>query len=95
MILTLMQPSNDPSAPRAFPGCGYTYIVFRNREDRGRALVALARRGRVYSFRGGVYELTPEQLRLVEEMGFSYREATNEEAEAARGSVHDSPAPVL
>ena len=39
----------------------YVYVVFLTREDRGKALVTLAKRGRVYSFRGGVYELSPEQ----------------------------------
>ncbi len=74
---------------------GYVYIVFHSREDRGNALVALAKRGRVYSFRGGVYELRPEQCQLLDELGFTYREATPAEVEAARGSVHDSAAFVL
>jgi hypothetical protein len=73
----------------------YAYIVSLNREDRGKALVALAKRGRVYSYRGGIYELSPEQRLLVDEMGLPYREATPAEVEAARGSVHDSAAFVL
>lgn len=84
----------EPASP---PGAGktYVYVVFLDREVRGKALVALAKRGRVYSFRGGVYELSPEQRRLVDELGFAYREAIPEEVEAARGSVHDSAAFVL
>lgn len=87
------EPDQVPTAPGQRPG--YIYVIFRSRDERGRALIALARRGRVYSFRGGVYELTPEQRQLVEELGFSYREATPAEVEAARGSVHDSAAVVL
>jgi hypothetical protein len=73
----------------------YVYVVFHSREDRGNALVALAKRGRVYSFRGGVYELSPEQRQLLDELGLSCREATPDEVEAARGSIHDPAAVVL
>jgi hypothetical protein len=88
----------DQRSASASPVAGdtsYVYVVFLAREDRGKALVALAKRGRVYSFRGAVYELTPEQRRVVDELGLSYREATPDEAEAARGSVRDSAAFVL
>ena len=89
--------SEQPAGPAllADGDKSYVYVVFLTREDRGKALVTLAKRGRVYSFRGGVYELSPEQRRLVDEMGLRYREATPDEAEAARGSVHDSAAFVL
>jgi hypothetical protein len=73
----------------------YVYVVFLSREDRGKALVALAKRGRVFSFRGGIYELSPEQLHVVDELGLSYRQATAREVDTARGSIHDSAAFVL
>jgi hypothetical protein len=88
-------PGPPPAQRTHAPEPGYAYVVFLSREDRGKALLALAKRGRVYSFRGAIYELTPDQLRFVDELGLSYREATPSEVETARGSVHDSAAAVL
>ena len=64
------------------------YIKFLNREDAARAIHEITRHGRVSGYQGGVWGVRREQLTTLDEMSVKYQLATEEEVEAAVGSVH-------
>ena len=70
------------------------FIKFKNREDAARAIHEVTRYGRADGYRGGVWVVHRDQLKLIEDLGIEYLLASEDEIEAARGSIR-SPAPSI
>lgn len=71
------------------------FIRFVTEEDRVRGFVALAKRSRISSLPGQVYQVPIDGLGLLESEHISYRRATDPEVKAANDQVRDSAAAVL
>ncbi len=71
------------------------FIRFRSEEDRVRGFATLAKRARISSLPGQVYQVAIEALGLLESEHVSYRRATDAEVKAANDQVRNPAAPVL
>ena len=69
------------------------YIKFTTDEDRVQGFYELARRARVGSLPGHVYQVPVEALALLDKQQINYRRATDDEVKAAHDQVrHPAPA---
>jgi hypothetical protein len=68
------------------------YIKFTTDEDRVQGFYELARRARVGSLPGHVYQVPVEALALLDKQQINYRRATDDEVKAAHDQVRN-PAP--
>jgi len=71
------------------------YIKFDNRPDEAAGVDELSKVTRVYGYRGGVWGVNPAHLARLNELALAYRTATEDEVDAALGSVRHPPAGVL
>jgi hypothetical protein len=71
------------------------YIRFNSEEDRVRGFAALAKRSRISSLPGQVYQVPIDSLGLLESDQINYRRATDAEVKAANDQVRGSAASVL
>lgn len=71
------------------------FIRFISEEDRVRGFATLAKRARISSLPGQVYQVAIEALGLLESEHVSYRRATDAEVKAANDQVRNPAAPVL
>jgi len=71
------------------------FIRFVTEEDRVRGFAALAKRSRISSLPGQVYQVPIDGLGLLESEHVDYRRATDAEVKAANDQVRNSAASVL
>ena len=71
---------------------GNTLIRFFTREQEARAVCELSEQFRIHRFRGRIYSVPAAGLNWLEQAGIPYQEATDEEVEAAIGSVRNPAA---
>lgn len=71
------------------------YIKFVNESARAAGFLELARRSRVGSLPGQMYQIPFEALKLLEEMHIDYRRATDAEVKDAHDPVRNPTAAVL
>jgi len=71
------------------------YIKFLNEADRARGFYELARRARISSFPGEVYQIPRDALAILQEQQIAYREATDAEVKEAHDQVRNPSAAVL
>ena len=70
------------------------FIRFLTQEDRVRGYYELATRARVSSLPGGLYQVSTEALRLLEDQHIAFRRATDAEVKDAHDQVRN-PAPAV
>jgi hypothetical protein len=70
------------------------FIRFLTEDDRARGFYELARRARVSSLPGQVYQVPIDALRLLEDQHIEYRRATDAEVKAAHDQVRN-PSPAV
>ncbi|MFO0970699.1 MAG: hypothetical protein U0793_34600 [Gemmataceae bacterium] len=71
-----------------------TYIVFLTHEDRVKGFYELMRKTRLDSFRGEVYRVPVDALKLLDDLHVGYRVATDAEVKNALDQVRNPPASV-
>jgi hypothetical protein len=71
------------------------FILFLTEEDRVRGFGTLAKRARISSLPGRVYQVPIESLQILESEHIDYRRATDDEVKAANDQVRNPAAPVL
>lgn len=71
------------------------FIRFTTEEDRARGFASLAKRARISSLPGQVYQIPIDGLTLLESEHINYRRATDDEVKAANDQVRNSAASVL
>ena len=71
------------------------YIKFLNEAARARGLFELAKRSRIGSLPGQVYQVPREALLILEEIHIDYRRATDAEVKDAHDQVRNPSAAVL
>jgi hypothetical protein len=71
------------------------FIRFVTEEDRARGFATLAKRSRISSLPGQVYQVPIDSLGLLESDHINYRRATDDEVKAANDQVRNSAASVL
>lgn len=71
------------------------FVRFVTEEDRVRGFAILAKRARISSLPGHVYQVPLEAIGLLESERISYRRATDNEVKAASDQVRNPAAPVL
>ena len=71
------------------------FIRFVTEEDRVRGFATLAKRARISSLPGQIYQVPLEGLGLLESEHVNYRRATDVEVKAANDQVRNSAASVL
>lgn len=71
------------------------FIRFVTEEDRARGFATLAKRSRISSLPGQVYQVPIDGLALLESDHVNYRRATDDEVKAANDQVRNSAASVL
>jgi hypothetical protein len=71
------------------------YIKFLNEGNRAKGFFELAKRSRIGSLPGQVYQIPFEGLKILEEMHIDYRRATDAEVKDAHDQVRNPSAAVL
>ena len=71
------------------------FIRFVTEEDRVRGFATLAKRARISSLPGQVYQIPIDALGLLESEHINYRRATDDEVKAANDQVRNPAASVL
>lgn len=71
------------------------HIRFLSEPDRVRGFYELALKTGISSFRGGVYQVPREALKILQDQQIAYREATAEEVKEAHDQVRNPAAAVL
>jgi hypothetical protein len=71
------------------------FVRFITEEDRARGFAKLAKRARISSLPGQVYQIAIDSLTLLESDHIKYRRATDDEVKAANDQVRNSAASVL
>lgn len=71
------------------------FIRFVSEEDRVRGFATLAKRARISSLPGQVYQVPIEALQILESEHINYRRASDDEVKAANDQVRNPAAPVL
>ena len=71
------------------------YIKFLTDTDRARGFFELAKRSRVGSLPGQVYQVPLEALQILEDLHIDYRRATDVEVKDAHDQVRNPSAAVL
>lgn len=71
------------------------FIRFVTEEDRARGFATLAKRSRINSLPGQVYQVPLDGLGQLEAEHISYRRATDAEVQSANDQVRNSAAAVL
>ena len=71
------------------------FIRFTTEDDRVRGFATLAKRARISSLPGQVYQVPIEGLQLLESDHINYRRATDAEVKIANDQVRNPTAPVL
>ena len=71
------------------------YIKFLNEADRARGFYELARRARISSFPGEVYQIPRDAATILQDQHIAYREATEAEVNNAHDQVRNPSAAVL
>jgi hypothetical protein len=71
------------------------FIRFVSEDDRVRGFATLAKRARISSLPGQVYQIPIEAIGLLESEHINYRRATDAEVKAANDQVRNPTAPVL
>ena len=71
------------------------YIKFLNEAARARGFFELAKRSRIGSLPGQVYQVPREALLILEEIHIDYRRATDAEVKDAHDQVRNPSAAVL
>ncbi len=68
------------------------YIKFLSEEDRTRGFYELARRSRIASIPGEVYQVARDALKILEDLHIGYRRASDDEVKIAHDQIRN-PAP--
>ena len=71
------------------------FVRFVTEEDRVRGFATLAKRARISSLPGQVYQIPIEGLQLLDSEHINYRRATDAEVQAANDQVRNPIVPVL
>ena len=71
------------------------YVKFLNEADRARGFYELARRARVSSFPGELYQIPREAVAILQDQNIAYREATDAEVKEAHDQVRNPSAALL
>jgi hypothetical protein len=71
------------------------YIKFLSEADRANGFFELAKRSRVGSLPGQVYQVPVDALKMLEEMHIDYRRATDAEVKEAHDQIRNPSAAVL
>ena len=71
------------------------YIKFLSEADRARGFFELAKRSRIGSLPGQIYQVPREALPILEELHIEYRRATDAEVKEAHDQVRNPSAAVL
>jgi hypothetical protein len=71
------------------------FVRFVTEQDRVRGFATLAKRARISSLPGHIYQIPIEGLQLLESEHINYRRATDDEVKAANDQVRNPAAPVL
>jgi gamma-glutamylcyclotransferase (GGCT)/AIG2-like uncharacterized protein YtfP len=71
------------------------FIKFSTEEDRVRGFYELAKRSRIGSLPGEVYQVPLEALKLLDELHVGYRRATDAEVKTAHDQVRNPSPSVL
>jgi hypothetical protein len=71
------------------------FIRFITEEDRVRGFASMAKRSRISSLPGQVYQVPIEGIALLDAEHINYRRATDAEVKAANDQVRNSSASVL
>jgi hypothetical protein len=71
------------------------FIRFVSENDRVRGFALLAKRSRIASMPGQIYQVPMESLELLDSEHINYRRATDAEVKSANDQVRNPPAPVL
>jgi hypothetical protein len=71
------------------------YIKFLSEADRARGFLELAKRARIASLPGQVYQVPREALPILEQSQINYRRATDAEVKEAHDQVRNPSAAVL
>jgi hypothetical protein len=71
------------------------FVRFVSEEDRVRGFATLAKRTRISSLPGHVYQIPIEGLQILESEHIGYRRATDAEVKTANDQVRNPAAPVL
>jgi gamma-glutamylcyclotransferase (GGCT)/AIG2-like uncharacterized protein YtfP len=72
-----------------------TYIKFLTEKDRAQGFLELARKSRIASFPGEVYQVPQEALKLLDDIHIAYRRATDTEVKEAHDQVRNPSPSVL
>lgn len=70
------------------------YIKFTDEEGRVRGFYELAKRTGITSFRGKVYQVPTEAIKILDDAHIDYRRATDEEIREAHDQVRNPAAAV-
>jgi hypothetical protein len=71
------------------------FIRFVTEEDRARGFATMAKRSRISSLPGQVYQVPIQDLPLLESENINYRRATDDEVKNANDQIRNPAAPVL
>jgi hypothetical protein len=71
------------------------YIKFLTEADRARGFFELAKRSRIGSMPGQVYQVPLEALQILEDVHIDYRRATDAEVKDAHDQIRNPSAAVL
>jgi hypothetical protein len=71
------------------------FIRFSTEQDRARGFATMAKRSRISSLPGQIYQVPIDGLTLLESERINYRRATDDEVKAANDQVRNSAALVL
>lgn len=71
------------------------YLKFMTEPDRARGFFELAKRSRIGSLPGQVYQVSREAMPILDELHISYRRATDSEVKDAHDQVRNPSAAVL
>jgi len=71
------------------------FVIFQSEADRVKGFYELARRSRIGSLPGQVYQIPMESLKLLDELHVSYRRATDSEVKTAHDQIRNPSPSVL
>ncbi len=71
------------------------HIRFLSEPDRVRGFYELATKTGISSFRGGVFQVPREALKILQDLQIGYREATDAEVKEAHDQVRNPAAAIL
>jgi hypothetical protein len=71
------------------------FVRFVTEDDRARGFAALAKRARISSLPGQIYQIPVDGLRILETEHINFRRATDDEVKSANDQIRNPVAPIL